>query len=95
MYIKTTSTFFGKTTTFYKRGRVVARRRDGEAIKLVHPYRSEIELTRAQGYRYWKRYFPMRSCRDLPFAIAVAVGLEPEHFGTYINRKGEKITYAG
>ena len=95
MYTKTTSVFFGKTTTFYKNGRVVARRREGEPIHLCHPYMAKVELTRAQAYRYWERYFPGRVCWDLPMAIQVGLEMPCRSEGTYTDINGELVGYAG
>ena len=96
MYTKSVSEFFGRTTTFYKGRKVIGRRREGNPIHLcVNHDCPEIELTRAQGYRYWQKHFPERVCWDLPFALYCAVCQEPRSFGTYTDKNGELVGYAG
>jgi len=95
MYTKTTSVFFGPTTTFYKNGRIIARRREGGHIHLVAAYSEPTVLTRAQAYRYWERYFPDRACWDLPFELYAATQLPPKSSGFYNDINDELVGYEG
>ena len=94
MYTKETCSLFGATTSFYKDGHIVARKRDG-VLRLCHSAQEPVEITRAQGFRYWGRHFPLRACWDLPEALAAAVGKDCRSFGTYVRKDGEVVGYAG
>lgn len=100
MYTKFTrkSLFFdGDYAEFYKDGVLIARRNraSGGNIRLYPRPTSEVRLTRAQGFRYWERHFPLRACWDLPPALREAVALDPATYGKYIDRNGEAVGYAG
>jgi len=91
----TTECLFGGTyTRFFKNGELIATR-DGGKIELIPKYAHPIELTRAQGFRYWKRHFPERVCYALPALLEEAVDREPSSFGSFFNRNGEEIGYCG
>jgi len=95
MYTKTTSVFFGTITTFYKDGRLIACRREGERIHFAIPYSEPVTLTRAQAFRYWERHFPDRVCWDLPSELYEATELPPKSSGVYTDSNGELVGYEG
>lgn len=92
---RTTECLFGGTyTQFFKNAELIATR-DGGKIELIPKYAHPIELTRAQGFRYWKRHFPERACYSLPALLEEATNAEPRSFGTFFTRDGEKVGYIG
>lgn len=88
------------TATFYKDGSCVAHRTRGKLYHHKHFTKSigmsTVYLSRAQGFKYWKKYFPNRRYWELPEALQNAID-EPCHsFGYYISKKdGIIICYEG
>ena len=92
---RTTRSLFGDDyVEFFKDGKLAAIRLNGQ-LAIVPKYTAPIELTRAQGFRYWRRHFPQRVCWDLPTALVVAVETEPRSFGTFVDRNGALVGYIG
>ena len=56
---------------------------------------SKVELTRAQGYRYWAKHFPDRACYTLPEALQEAIDRPPVSSGYYVDHSGELVGYEG
>ena len=54
-----------------------------------------IELTRAQGYKYWKKHFPNRIVWSLPEALQTAIDRDPTSFGVFRDKNGELVGYEG
>lgn len=85
-----------RLVSYYKNGRLCAfDNGDGRGIQLVPMAKSSIELTRAQGYRYWAQHFPGRTCYSLPALLEEAVDREPQSYGSFVTRNGERIGYIG
>lgn len=85
-----------RAVDFYKNGKLFAYDcGDGRGIQIIPPVRNPIELTRAQGFRYWERHFPERACYTLPALLEEAVDREPKSFGIFFDRNGEEIGYCG
>lgn len=92
---RTTRSLFGDDyVEFFKNGKLAAIRLNGQ-LAIVPKYTAPIELTRAQGFRYWKRHFPERTCYDLPALLEEATNAEPRSFGTFFTRDGEEVGYIG
>ena len=98
MYTKriTVDLFFGTPnyTEFFKNGKLIAIRR-GDAWTMVG-HVSKVELTRAQGYKYWERYCPNRIDWSLPQPLQDALEREPRTSGVFFDRRrGEWCGYEG
>ena len=52
-------------------------------------------LTRAKGYRYWKKYFSGRICYSLPEELQIAIDLPCVSEGTFYDANGELCGYNG
>lgn len=89
--------FFDNSTIidFYRDGKLVATRIDHEPIRLIPQYSEPIELTQAQGFKYWSRHFSGRTCWDIPQALQDALNRPSKTKGSYIDRNGEQIAYEG
>ena len=86
----------GKYAEFNRDGQLIGRVINNKVQRIRwETYRQPVELTRAQGYKYWKRYFPNRLIWDLPEALQEAIESESRSYGTYVNRQGEVIGYEG
>ena len=79
---------------FRRDGMLIGWSNNGEitlyTIRII-PY----ELSRAQGFKYWTRYFPNRLLWDLPEVLQEAIEKEPTTYGEYTNRNGETVGYIG
>lgn len=83
------------TRIYYKNGREIGRSSNG-AIYLYPSCSSDCELTRAQGFRYWKRHFGHRSYYALPQALQDAIDKPCRSFGQYVSKRdGALIGYEG
>lgn len=82
-------------TIFYKDGVEVATRRNG--VTALRPvYHTPMELTRAQGFRYWEQHFPNRFCWDLPEVLQMALEKEPTAHGEFFSKRfGDWVYYEG
>ena len=76
--------------------------RDGQLIgikrfnKIVLIHHGEVNyLSRAQGYKYWKKYFPDRYYYTLPDALAEAIAEPCKSWGYYTDKNGELVGYEG
>ena len=85
----------GSYTEFKRNGELVAQAWNGKIEMNSKAWNKATKLSRAQGYKYWKRYFPNRLCWDLPEALQEAIESEATTYGTYTNRHGEIIGYEG
>lgn len=55
-----------------------------------------IELTRAQGFKYWRKHFANRPCYSLPKELAEATDRDFRSSGVFYSKKrGEVIGYMG
>lgn len=97
-------------STFFEHGFYKHLYRNGRQICLAH-YTPEgkrdrvqwfklcsdpIELTRAQGFKYWERHFPDRICYSLPTALAEAIDRDFRSEGTFYSKKYRQMMgYAG
>lgn len=99
MYTKRTivDIFFGTPayTEFRKDGELVAVRLGSEWQFTRKLCPSSVELTRAQGFKYWERHFSDRVCWSLPQPLQAALDREPRTIGEYTDRRGERIGYEG
>ena len=83
-------------TVYFKDGKVVGRKQDGVMTLTPSFADNTVELTRAQGYRYWGKHFPNLPCYCLPDALREAINKEPWSCGAYFDRKrGEWVGYSG
>ena len=80
---------------YYKNGSHIATRRAG--VLALEPKRAEVmdPLTRAKGFRYWKKHFPTRACYTLPAALQAAIDEPSRSWGTFTNKSGELVGYEG
>lgn len=90
------------TVNYYRDGKHIGYRRFNGPLQLSNCRRYELrgsgspsELTRAQGYRYWIKHFPGRCCFDLPSLLLEATEKPCKTYGSYINRNGKRVGYAG
>lgn len=93
--VKTYNSFFEDVIIkeFHKNGALIGLSRNGKITRYATTIR--YELSRAQGYKYWERYFPNRLLWDLPEALQEAIDKEPTAYGEYTNKEGETIGYIG
>ena len=82
-------------TEFFRDGHYIGHRDEGQPIVLEPHFNDNIELTRAQGFKYWKRHFSNRSCYTIPEALAQAIERTPKSFGYYFNKYGKLCGYEG
>lgn len=83
------------TVTYYKNGSCIGHKAKGKLHYHKHYIKSvalnSVYLSRAQGFKYWKKYFPNKRYWDLPIALQNAID-EPCHsFGYYISKKHREI----
>lgn len=94
--VKTYESIFRKgTTKEYRKDDVLIGWSDNGEVTRYKVTTVPYELSRAQGYKYWERYFPNRLVWDLPEALQEAIEKEPTAYGEYTNRNGETIGYIG
>ena len=90
------SSFFEDATVKdFRRDGVLIGEAIGEEITRYPTTTIPYELSRAQGYKYWKKHFKNRLIWDLPEALQEAINKEPTAYGEYTNREGEVIGYIG
>lgn len=69
---------FGYVITRARRDGVdIAIKYEGEPWRIYPMHTEEVELTRAQGFKYWGKYFPLRADYTLPLALQEAIAREP------------------
>ena len=54
-----------------------------------------VRLSRAQGFKYWRKYFPGRIWTGLPEALQEALEEPCMTRGVYFTREGEAVAYEG
>lgn len=97
------ATFFqnGYYKNFLRNGVVIATAHytpDGKRDRLewLKTCSAPVELTRAQGFRYWSKYFPDRTCYSLPEVLEEAINKPCTSEGVFYSKKyNELIGYAG
>lgn len=82
--------FTGEPVKIYFRGGRCLGSKNNGVWKTYFKNTSEIRLTRAQGYKYWAKYFPDRVYWSLPITLQEAIDSEPR---TYICKNG--VIYVG
>lgn len=94
--VKTHESFFGDgmVKNFYRDDQLIGWAEDGKVAR-YSTFGTFHELSRAQGYKYWKKHFKNRLIWDLPEALQEAINKEPTAYGEYTNREGEVIGYIG
>lgn len=78
---------------YYKNGELWAVSHNGNLF-LIGRRHYQAPLTRAQGFKYWKRHFPNWFYFDLPELLQEAIDRPTERYGTYIDRNGEVVGYS-
>lgn len=94
--IKTWNSIFDNNSEikyFYRNGQLIGQSQHGVVRQMPHS-ESEHELSRAQGYKYWTKYFKGRYCWDLPEALQRAIEMPCTASGSFI-RNGEVVGYEG
>ena len=88
------SIFTGGThKNYYKDGKLWGMSYDNK-LKLEPHWKDPTDyLTRAQGYKYWRKYFPGRICYTLPEPLQEAIDREPESRGVYEDDRVGLIYY--
>ena len=78
-------------TVFYKDGCKIAERRSNEkSFQWKERAATPVIITRNQAFRYWEKYFPGRSCYDLPEILEKATELDDrKHTGLLIYSGGD------
>jgi len=95
--IDTAPTFFGDgiVRDYWKDGQLIGHTIGG-TTRLLPRNHHKCYLTRAKGFRYWKKHFPERPWYLLPSELADAVEKPPRSFGQYASKKdGALIGYEG
>jgi len=99
MYSKSVFNFFENCphVLYYKNGELFGSRIHGEFVpaRPQFPAISHIELTRAQGFKYWEKYFPNRTVWELPLPLQEAIDRDCVSFGEFVDKNGELVGYAG
>ena len=94
MYSKSVSLFDDGCAMYYKDGRCIGMKVDGEILLYSKPS-STVDISRAQAYRYWVKHFPDRPYYTLPLVLALAVNKPTRSRGVFVNKRGEYIGYEG
>lgn len=62
---------------------------------LVNTTTSDVNISRAQAYRYWEKHFADLPCYCLPEVLQEALEKVPTYEGYYFDRKGELVCTVG
>jgi hypothetical protein len=85
---------FGYTIDVFSDDELICEANYNTDGKLIHVYWYKdyaiIELSRAQGYKYWRKYFRDRPVYHLPMELQEAIKREPVAFG-YFTRKDHTV----
>ncbi len=91
--------FAGHYRAYHKQGQVIAIwTATMQALKLVHRYEQpnpQVEISRAQAFRYWRKHFDKQSVYSLPKLLQEAVEKPCKSFGTYVRKDGNLVGYEG
>lgn len=90
-----TCLFNGYYRAYHKKGYEVARFTLQEGLRLRKRTATTCELSRAQAYRYWSKYFPSCAVFNLPQVLQVAIDKPCAAHGTYTTKDGKHIEYEG
>lgn len=101
--VKTTTAIFfddnGYYKDFFRNGKQIAYAHYTAEGKrdyfLYYKESNPVILTRAKGYRYWKKYFSGRICYSLPEELQTAIDLPCVSEGTFYDANGELCGYMG
>lgn len=99
MYSKVEFNFFDgcPMVLYYKNGALFGSRIHGEFVPAQPKLMAggSIELSRAQGFKYWAKYFHGRYDWELPLPLQDAVNRDCVSFGEFVDKNGELVGYEG